>query len=1243
MEPKLPRWMLCWNMNVYLVVFCFMMNLQLAAQTKIEQQHTGCEHSSLNPLFHWQEVKIALAKKLDITSTEAAYFIKYLTLKKQLGYTEEELLKQAHTGELNKTNALSFWMNKIPAYTQLYTDQKNNKEYIDFISAQKKLNREPIPYTGGADCNNLDFSNGTTSGWKGTWNSTGERDPNNNWYGLNGTIGLNSSSSFNYIYSAHQLCTTGMDRNVPINRVPANHTYSLRLGNDSASRSSSGAYNHQTISNTFTVTAQNNSLVYWYAVVFDQSSGIAHAATEQPYFKIRMYVGGTEISCAHYDVNCTEAATIGGFQHQAGWSTYAPSLSYECYYKDWTPVMIPLIDFMGKQVTITFETSDCNAIRHFGYAYLTTDCTPYNLILSTPFPCTGGTAQLTAPLGAATYLWTGPGIVGPNNTSSITINSAGHYSVSMTTLGSQGANCTFTLDTTIIASGSSPFASFTTSSNACLSVPTTFTNTSTGSPVSWKWTFGDGQSDNINKNPVHTYSAPGTYTAVLYTTNAGGCTDSASRTIIVYPNPKASFTSSLVCEGAATVFDNSASTIVPPDHITSYDWDFGDKKNFSGANPQHVYSACGTYPVTLTITSNHNCTSTITQNVVVNCKPVIDFTANNNTCLSLPTIFTSTGIPTLSAWTWNFGDSGTDVLNQNPVHTYGASGTYTISLIASAPGGCADTAIHTVTIHPNPVANFTANTPCQGTATLFNSSTSAIASPDNIVFYNWTFGDNQNFSGPDPAHLYNQCGTYPVNLVLVSNHNCTSSYSDSVHVNCKPIADFSVPAVCIGNNSVFKDLSFSSDGTISSWCWDLDGNPATCELPNAPGPLNYIIPVAGTKEVTLTVTSSKNCIATITHMITIHPKPVADFSSPAVCAGSVSVFNDQTTIASGSISSWNWNFNNSSIPNSKASSPSVVFPSTGKQLVQLTVTSDQGCVDDTIIPITIHPNPVPLISVDDPDGCPVHHANFSGIVTPASVDHAKSIAKWQWDMDNNGSFDYTHTYTPGTDADSAAYDYDNADHLLPRHYSLSLTVTSDDGCMGKVTTNEAFITVFPQPVAAFSASSTEGSSEFMFTDQSVGANSYSWNFGDAFVKDPLLNVSIKPNPTHLYENETSNMYIVTQWVVNKYSCRDSISHPVETVPFWTFYIPNAFTPNSDGHNEGFRGRGMNIHSYNLWIFDRWGNRVFYSDNLDENWNGIVQGQGSGEVVQQDVYVWKAKFKDVFNKSHERTGTVTVIK
>ncbi len=1247
MKPTLLRWILCCNKNVYLVLFCLIISLQLAAQTVTPgaiHQHSEYEHShQLNPFFHWQEVNNSLADKLGITVEEATMFTRFLSLKNKLDYTDKELEKKILSAELNEGNALQYWLNKVQVYIDYYNKEHNSKAFTDFSREQQIRNQPYRPYTGGAECNNLDFSNGTTSGWQGTWNSTGAQDPANNYYGLNSTIGLNSSAVFNDINTVHQLCTSGMDRNVPINRVPPNHTYSLRLGNDSASHSSTGAYNHQTISNTFTVTAQNNTLVYWYAVIFDQSKGVAHLATEQPYLKIRMFVGTTEINCAHYDVNCTSAATIGGFKNQAPYSTYSPTLAYEAYYKDWTPVMIPLINYIGKNVTITFETSDCNAIRHFGYAYLTTDCAPYNLILSTPFPCSGGTATLTAPIGAATYLWTGPGIVGPNNTSSITISSAGHYNVSMTTLGSQGVNCTFELDTTIIATGSSPSASFTTSGNACLSVPTSFKNTSTGSPVSFNWTFGDGQSDKVNMNPVHTYSSPGTYTAMLFITNAGGCSDSVKHTIVVHPNPKAVFTSSTVCEGAATIFDNTSSSIAAPDKISSYNWDFGDMESIIGQNPQHNYAACGTYPVTLTILSDHNCSNTATNNVLVNCKPVIDFSATNNTCLSIPTTFTGTANPTPSLWNWDFGDGNKDLTNQNPVHTYDSSGTYTVTLIAVAPGGCADTAVHPITIYPKPVAKFTSTTPCEGTATSFDNSMCSIASPDNIVFYNWTFGDNKNFSGPNPKHTYSNCGTYVVNLVLVSDHNCTSTYSDTARVNCKPVADFSVPAVCLGNSTVFTALSSISNGTITNWCWDLDGNAATCELPNSPGPLPFTSPVSGTKNITLTITSSNTCMATVSHTLTIYPKPIANFSSLAVCAGSASVFKDQTIIASGVISNWNWNFNNSAIPNTTATSPVVVFPSVGQQLVQLQVTSDHGCVDDTTIAVNIYPNPVPVISVDDPDGCPVHHVNLFGNVTAASVDHANSIVKWQWDMENDGAFNYTHTPVPGSDTDTVDYNYENTDHLLPAHYSVSLTVTSDKGCVGKIITGDSYITVFPQPIAGFSIQPADIASPVYFIDEAIGANTYTWNFGDPFVKNQLLNTSTIANPSHTYEDETPYSYIVTQWVMNQYGCRDSISHPIEPLPFWTFYIPNAFTPNSDGNNEGFRGKGLNIHSYNLWIFDRWGNRIFYSDNLEESWNGTVQGKSSAEIVQQDVYVWKVKFKDVFNKSHERVGTVTIVK
>ena len=245
-------------------------------------------------------------------------------------------------------------------------------------------------------------------------------------------------------------------------------------------------------------------------------------------------------------------------------------------------------------------------------------------------------------------------------------------------------------------------------------------------------------------------------------------------------------------------------------------------------------------------------------------------------------------------------------------------------------------------------------------------------------------------------------------------------------------------------------------------------------------------------------------------------------------------------------------------------------------------------------------------------------------------------------MDSNGTNEFSHTYLPGKDTDAASYNYNNTQYDVPKYYGITLTVTSDSGCVGKVSTAGTFITVFPVPVAGFSVSSSDISPQFYFSNQSLGATSWFWNFGDVFVANPQQNSSSAFEPSHYYENEMPYTYLVSQWVSNKYGCKDSVVHPVEIIPIWTFYIPNAFTPNSDGHNEGFRGTGININTYNLWIFDRWGNMIFYSEDLDQYWDGKVQAK-SGEIVQEDVYVWKVKFRDVFGGRHEKAGTVTVVK
>ena len=211
---------------------------------------------------------------------------------------------------------------------------------------------------------------------------------------------------------------------------------------------------------------------------------------------------------------------------------------------------------------------------------------------------------------------------------------------------------------------------------------------------------------------------------------------------------------------------------------------------------------------------------------------------------------------------------------------------------------------------------------------------------------------------------------------------------------------------------------------------------------------------------------------------------------------------------------------------------------------------------------------------------------------------------------------------------------------------MSLTVVTDSGCVTKVTKNN-YITVYPQPLAGFSWGPTKVNildPVVNFQDQSIGAsglNAYNWNFGDIYETVDSLNYSSIENPTHTYSDLVPYTYDVTQYVQNIYGCKDSITETVTILDAFTFYIPNSFTPNGDGLNEGFKGTGIGIDdaTYNMWIFDRWGLMIFHATGLETSWDGRL----NGVKVQEDVYVWKIHFDDVFNKAHDYHGTVTVLK
>jgi gliding motility-associated-like protein len=275
--------------------------------------------------------------------------------------------------------------------------------------------------------------------------------------------------------------------------------------------------------------------------------------------------------------------------------------------------------------------------------------------------------------------------------------------------------------------------------------------------------------------------------------------------------------------------------------------------------------------------------------------------------------------------------------------------------------------------------------------------------------------------------------------------------------------------------------------------------------------------------------------------------------------------------------------------------------------------------------VALYQNPVINFSADRKKGCPVHCVNFSD----SSVVTGGRINQWKWNFGDPSSSDNT------SELQNPRHCYENTGF-----YDVGLTVTSDKGCVSSLT-YQKMIQVFAIPIAEFIPTPNPAS---MYDPKVTLKNASSadvvyWNyhFGDGDSVSPKT-----ISPVHLYPGIASRSYLATLLVRNADGCVNKVAHLIEIGPEFTFYIPNAFTPTrNDGINDTFFGKGVGIVEYHIWIFDRWGNMVFDTPDINEGWDG--RANGGKDVSQQDVFVWRVKLTDIFGKKHQYMGTVTIVK
>ncbi len=329
-----------------------------------------------------------------------------------------------------------------------------------------------------------------------------------------------------------------------------------------------------------------------------------------------------------------------------------------------------------------------------------------------------------------------------------------------------------------------PVASFTksaTSGTAPLTV--NFTDTSTNTPTSWLWTFGDGTTSTL-QNPSHVYSANGTFNVTLKATNTGGSNTSGAQSITVTAavvTPVASFTKS-ASSGTAplTVNFTDTSTNTP----TSWLWTFGDGSTSTTRNPSHTYTGTGGFDVTLRATNTAGGNTSPLQTVTVSPgvpMPVASFTADATSGVDPLTVtFTDTSTNTPTSWSWTFGDGATSTA-QNPSHVY-AAGSYTAKLTATnIGGGTSATQTITVTSAPAaPVASFTKSA-SSGTFPLTVDFTDT--STNTPTSWSWDFGDGATSTAQNPSHDYTGAGSFVVSLTATNAIGGNTSATQTVVVS----------------------------------------------------------------------------------------------------------------------------------------------------------------------------------------------------------------------------------------------------------------------------------------------------------------------------------------------------------------------------------------------------------------------------------------------------------------------------
>lgn len=513
--------------------------------------------------------------------------------------------------------------------------------------------------------------------------------------------------------------------------------------------------------------------------------------------------------------------------------------------------------------------------------------------------------------------------------------------------------------------------------------------------------------------------------------------------------------------------------------------------------------------------------------------------------------------------------------------------------------GCTDTACINIPDTPGLTVSITATTNelCNGG----NNGTATATVVGNVGSF---------------TYLWTPTGQATQTATGLTTGPCTVTVTDSVGCSATAVATITEPPIVISNITPPATICIGQSATVT--VTTTGGTPPyTYQWNNGDSTSTIVVSPLVSTNYTVITTDANGCIGipSATVAVTVNPALTIAAATPVyICPGGTATISAAGGGGDG-IYTFTWQ------PGNMTGQSVNVSPVAN---TTYTVTVHDNCgtpTDSTTVVVMLDPLPTVLFKADTTNGCYPLCINFTDESTVLG-----GIQSWAWTF---GDGAISTSQNPN-------YCYDSAGV-----YTVGLTVKSDSGCSASLSVPN-MITVYSHPVAAFTASPQPASTfnpTVNFTNLSTdvyGIRSYLWEFNEP----PYDGVSTAKDTSYPYKD--SGTFCPTLYVTNIHGCVDSVTHCIIIEPYFTLYIPNAFSPNGDGLNDVFSPKGTYVCSYQMYIFDRWGMLLYYTEDMNKGWDGTVNG--GSNIAQEDTYIYLIEAVDcVTHDKHRYLGKVTIVK